>query len=102
MRPIVDAIQPQEDVPLASPSRAGQFVRNSWFGTIAGASTAFTSFFSSVVIAHILGVASTGIVAYALWLVTVAATVIDLGAQASLARYLPELTASGLISRRGV
>ena len=72
-----------------------QFTHNSVFGTAAGLLTALSSVFASVIIAHALGVAATGVVAFAMWVAMVAAAVVDLGVQASLARYLPELTAAG-------
>lgn len=77
------------------PPPAGQFARNSGFGTIAGLGTAVGSVMTSVILAHTLGVEGTGAVAFALWGVMVAATIADLGGQASLARYLPELAAAG-------
>jgi O-antigen/teichoic acid export membrane protein len=72
-----------------------QFTHNSVFGTVAGLLTALSSVFASVIIAHALGVAATGVLAFAMWIAMVAAAVVDLGVQASLARYLPELTAAG-------
>jgi|HubBroStandDraft_4_1064222.scaffolds.fasta_scaffold00284_8 O-antigen/teichoic acid export membrane protein len=79
----------------AAPSAgARQFTRNSAFGTLAGLLTALSSVFASVIIAHALGVAATGTVAFAMWVAMVATAIVDLGVQASLARYLPELTAA--------
>jgi O-antigen/teichoic acid export membrane protein len=78
-----------------SPGSAGQFARNSAFGTVAGMLSALASFFASVIVAHALGVEATGVVAFALWIATLAAAIVDFGIQASLARYLPELTAAG-------
>jgi O-antigen/teichoic acid export membrane protein len=72
-----------------------QFTRNSAFGTLAGLLTALSSVFASIIIAHALGVAATGVVAFAMWIAMLAAAIVDLGVQASLARYLPELTAAG-------
>lgn len=80
-------------VPPSSDAR--QFTRNSAFGTVAGVLTAVSSVVASVIVAHTLGVAATGVVAFALWVAMVAAAVVDLGVQASLARYLPELSAAG-------
>jgi O-antigen/teichoic acid export membrane protein len=74
---------------------AGQFARNSAFGTIAGVLAALSSVAASVVVAHSLGVEGTGVVAFALWMAALGAAIIDCGVQASLARYLPELTAAG-------
>jgi O-antigen/teichoic acid export membrane protein len=85
--------KPRSLGPELSPG-ARQFTRNSAFGTVAGLLTAFSSVLASVIVAHALGVAGTGEVAFALWIAMVAAAVVDLGVQASLARYLPELTAA--------
>jgi O-antigen/teichoic acid export membrane protein len=51
------------------------------FGTVAGLLTALSSVFASVIIAHALGVAATGVVAFAMWVAMVAAAVVDLGVQ---------------------
>ena len=69
----------------------GQFARNSGFGSIAGLCTALASFLTTVIVAHLLGVESTGLMAYMLWITYVAGTVADLGVQSALARFLPEL-----------
>ena len=74
---------------------ANRLARNSAFGAIAGLFTNLSNFGISVVLARTLGVDGTGGVTYALWLITITTTVADLGVPASLARYLPELTASG-------
>ncbi|HZT86892.1 MAG TPA: lipopolysaccharide biosynthesis protein [Stellaceae bacterium] len=74
---------------------ARRFARNSAFGTIAGIGTALASFLTSVLTAHLLGVTDTGVFAYAAWVATVTGAVADLGAQATLARYLPELLGAG-------
>lgn len=73
---------------------ARQFTRDSAFGTVAGLLTSLSSVLASVIIAHVLGVTGTGEVAFAMWIAMVAAAVVDLGVQSSLARYLPELTAA--------
>src|SRR5580704_1354033 len=77
------------------PSGGGQFARNSAFGTAAGLLSALSGVVASVIVAHTLGVEATGTVAFALWVATFAAAIADVGVQASLARYLPELTAAG-------
>ena len=76
------------------PQAIHRFARNSAFGSLAAGATALGSVLGSVIVAHTLGVENTGVVAFALWVVTVAAAVADLGVQQSLARYLPELTAA--------
>src|SRR5579871_295806 len=65
--------------------RPSRFARNSAFGTLAGLAGAFGSFFSSIILARILGVEGSGTVAFALWLATLVATIADLGVNASLA-----------------
>jgi O-antigen/teichoic acid export membrane protein len=80
-------------LPLAGkPSR---FITNSVFGTVAGLGSALTNFCATVIVAHLLGLAATGAVAYAMWIVTLVATFGDFGVNASLSRYLPELLAGG-------
>lgn len=89
-------------LPPASPTErnptrtaaATQFVRNSGYGMVAGLGTAGGNFLTTVILAHVLGVARTGMVSFAMWTVMLCAAVTDLGTQASLARYLPELTAA--------
>ena len=85
----------QDPSAAPSPGGVGQFVRNSVFGTAAGVLAAFSSVIASVIVAHALGVAETGVVAFALWTAALGAAVIDFGIQASLARYLPELSTAG-------
>lgn len=86
--------KPRRPGSVLSPG-ARQFTRNSAFGTLAGFLTSLASVLASVIVAHALGVAGTGEVAFAMWIAMVAATLVDLGVQASLGRYLPELTAAG-------
>lgn len=74
---------------------ASRFARNSLFSTLAGLATALGSFLSMVVVARLLGPSGTGMIAYALWLVTLSITFADLGIFQTLTRYLPELTAEG-------
>lgn len=73
----------------------GRFAHNSIFGTIAGLLGAFGSVAASTIVARCLGVEKTGVVAFAIWAAMVAAAVADLGIQATLARYIPELIATG-------
>ncbi|HXC26700.1 MAG TPA: oligosaccharide flippase family protein [Stellaceae bacterium] len=81
---------------VAAPlSDARRFGRNSAFGSLAGLLTALSGVLASIIVAHVLGVATTGVVAFAMWVSMVSAAIADLGIQASLARYLPELTAAG-------
>ena len=72
-----------------------QFGRNSAYGTIAGLCTAIGTVLANVIVAHTLGVEGTGVIVFALWMAMLAAAVADLGAQATLARYLPELITAG-------
>jgi O-antigen/teichoic acid export membrane protein len=70
---------------------AGGIVKNSLLSAVAGAATLLGGLISTIVVARLLGVAATGAIAYATWLATMAVTLLDLGAQATLARFLPEL-----------
>jgi O-antigen/teichoic acid export membrane protein len=72
-----------------------RFARNSLFSTLAGLATALGSFLSMVVVARLLGPTGTGIIAYAIWLATLAVTLADFGLYQTLTRYLPDLTARG-------
>ncbi len=69
------------------------FARNSLFATLAGLGTALGSFLGIVLVARLLGPIETGLVAYAVWIATLSATLADIGLTQSLARYLPELSA---------
>src|ERR1700730_7955281 len=71
------------------------FSRNAEYGTIAEMCTAIGTVLVNVIIAHTLGVEGTGVIVFALWMAMLAAAVADLGAQATLARYLPELITAG-------
>ena len=71
---------------------SARFARNSFFATLAGVATALGSFLSMVIVARLLGPTQTGIIAYALWVATLAVTVADFGIFQSLTRYMPELT----------
>ena len=65
---------------------SGSFVRNSVVNAVAGACVTLGGFTSSVVVARLLGVAGTGIMAYAAWSVTVAIIVADVGMPGALSR----------------
>ncbi len=74
---------------------ANSFVRNSVVNAVAGLFTTLGSFFGTILVARLLGVGGTGIVAYATWTVTIAVIVSDLGLAGCLQRFLPELLARG-------
>jgi O-antigen/teichoic acid export membrane protein len=82
-----------------SDAQSSRFVRNSIFGTIGGLVSAAGSFVIGVVLARTLGVGGSGSIAFFLWLATSVALVGDLGATATLTRYLPELTGIGKTSQ---
>src|SRR3954464_4325198 len=69
--------------------------RNSGLNLVAGLCTTLGAFSSNIIIARLLGVEGNGVVAFAVWLATVAAIVCDLGASGALIRYLPELQTRG-------
>src|SRR4051812_46643343 len=69
------------------------FARNSVLAAVAGAGTMMGGFLSSIVVARVLGVEGTGVVAFATWVVTMAIMAADLGISGALVRYIPELRA---------
>ena len=74
---------------------ASSFVRNSVVNAVAGIFTTLGGFLGTVLVARLLGVSGTGIVAFATWAVTIAVIVSDLGLTGCLPRFLPELLAKG-------
>ncbi|HEX8415748.1 MAG TPA: oligosaccharide flippase family protein [Sphingomicrobium sp.] len=70
-------------------------VRNTMLGSAAGAVTTIATFVSGVAIARLIGPDGTGAVAYGMWCVAVAVTIVDLGAGTVLKRFVPDLTARG-------
>lgn len=76
-----------------SQSMPGRFARNSLYSTVAGLCTALGGFICSIIVARLLGVENTGAIGLALWIVSLAASIIDLGAQATLSRFIPDLLA---------
>lgn len=74
---------------------AGRIVQNSLLSAISGGATLFAGFISTILVARLLGVAATGAIAYATWLSMMGVTLLDLGVQSTLARYLPELRRNG-------
>ena len=77
---------------------ANSFVRNSVVNAVAGVFTTFGGFLGTILVARLLGVSGTGVVAFATWAVTVAVILSDLGLTGCLPRFLPELLASGDIT----
>ena len=74
---------------------ANSFVRNSLVNAFAGIFTTLGGFLGTILVARLLGVSGTGVVAFATWAVTVAVILSDLGLTGCLPRFLPELLASG-------
>jgi O-antigen/teichoic acid export membrane protein len=71
------------------------FARNTFLGFIGGASVALAGFMGSAIAARLLGPEAMGVIAYALWSVTVAMTVAGLGIRMVLQRFIPNLRAGG-------
>jgi O-antigen/teichoic acid export membrane protein len=69
--------------------------RNTMASAIAGLALMLGGFFSSVLIARLLGVEAAGVVAYGIWAITLSVAVVDLGASGAVARFLPELRSRG-------
>jgi O-antigen/teichoic acid export membrane protein len=57
----------------------GAFVRNTFFGFVSGGATLLSGFVGSVIATRLLGPEGTGVLAYAVWCIIVAAMVADLG-----------------------
>lgn len=74
---------------------ASGFARDSALNAIAGLSTTIGGVLSTVLVARLLGVEGSGVVAFATFVVTVAVVLTDLGLAGALARYLPELRMRG-------
>ncbi len=83
------------------PSMASTFVRNSVVNALAGIFTTLGGFLSTIVVARLLGVQGTGIVAFATWAVTVSIIIADLGITGTLTRFLPELLAKHEVEEAG-
>jgi O-antigen/teichoic acid export membrane protein len=66
-------------------------LRNSSMSFVAGLCFSLGSLGSSILVARLLGVETSGSVAFTLWLVFVVSTVCDLGSNSALTRFLPEL-----------
>src|SRR4051812_33946020 len=73
----------------------GALVRNTFFGFVSHGLSQVTVFIGSVVAARLLGPAGTGVIAYAAWCITVAATIADVGIGLVLQRFVPTLRAEG-------
>jgi O-antigen/teichoic acid export membrane protein len=68
-----------------------RFVKNSILGALAGSSIMLGTFLSAVIAARVLGVSGSGATAYAVWLVLMIATIVDLGMSPAIVRYMSEL-----------
>lgn len=65
--------------------------RNTLYSSIAGLIYSLGRFFTTVVLARTVGVHDTGVVNYVLWLVALVGSLTDMGAYATLSRFLPEV-----------
>lgn len=77
----------------SAPSRS--LARNSIVGSIAAIATNLAGFLSTVIVARLVGVEGTGVVSFAAAIATIAIAVSDLGIQAALTRFVPEVEAAG-------
>jgi O-antigen/teichoic acid export membrane protein len=75
---------------------ADRLAHHTLHSAIAGLSIMLGGFLSNVLVARLLGIEASGIVAFATWAITVGVMLGDFGAPGSLARYLPDLQARGL------
>jgi O-antigen/teichoic acid export membrane protein len=67
------------------------FANNSLFSAAAGFATVFASFVSGVIVANLLGVHGSGMVAFAIWIAAMIAPIIDGGTALSVGRFPAEL-----------
>lgn len=74
---------------------ASRLARNSVANAIAGLATTLGGVLSTIIVARILGVEGTGVVAFAVWVVTFALLAADLGVPGTLTRYISSTAASG-------
>ena len=74
---------------------ASRLARNSVANAIAGLATTLGGVISTIIIARILGVEGTGVVAFAVWVVTFALLAGDLGVPGTLTRYISSSAANG-------
>ena len=74
---------------------ASKLARNSFFGAVSGFCTIATSFVAGIIVARVLGVEGSGVVAYALWLGSIGLIFADAGFSHCIARYGPALTGAG-------
>ncbi|AFM16087.1 membrane protein involved in the export of O-antigen and teichoic acid [Mycolicibacterium chubuense NBB4] len=71
------------------------FARNTLLGFASGAAVALAGFVGNAVVARLLGPEKLGVFAYAVWCVTVAATVAAMGIDLVQQRFIPNLRAEG-------
>ena len=74
---------------------ASSLARNSVANGIAGFATTLGGVLSTVIIARVLGVEGTGVVAFAVWVVTFALLTAEMGIPSTLTRYVSSTAASG-------
>ena len=74
---------------------ASSLARNSVANGIAGFATTLAGVLSTVIIARVLGVEGTGVVAFAVWVVTFALLTAEMGIPSTLARYVAATAADG-------
>ena len=75
------------------------FARRSLLNAVAGGLTTVGGFAVSVLVARLLGVEATGVVAFAAWVITVAMLATDFGIPGALVRYLPSLLGGGEVEQ---
>jgi O-antigen/teichoic acid export membrane protein len=71
------------------------FARNTFLGFISGAAVALAGFIGGAIATRLLGPEGTGVFAYAVWCLFVAAAIADLGIGLVLQRFIPNLRAEG-------
>ena len=80
---------------------AASLASKTGWSAAAGGCTIINRVATSIVIARLLGVEGAGQVAYLIWIVTTAVTVLDVGVTSSVSRYVAELDGRGDSSQAG-
>ena len=74
---------------------AKSLAHNSIISGLAAIATNLAGFLSTVIVARLVGVEGTGVVSFSAAIATIAIAVFDLGIQTTLARFVPEVEATG-------
>jgi O-antigen/teichoic acid export membrane protein len=74
---------------------AKSLAQNSLISGVAAVATNLAGFLSTVIVARLVGIEGTGVVSFSAAIATIAIALFDLGIQTTLARFVPEVEATG-------